>query len=179
MKSEGKTPPPAGPDSDQEIEGHKKMGGARAGAGRPQGRPNKVNVVTRERIECEADPIGFLITVANGKAIEAAIPMGPDRDHTEKVKIYPTFDQRLEAHTALLRKLVPDAKSMPVKLNLPSVESAADVLTALNLVVAAVACGEITPDQAETLSGVLETRRRAIETVEFEQRLSVLEKGTK
>ena len=37
------------------------------------------------------------------------------------------------------------------------------------------ASGEITPDEAETIAGVLEAKRRAIETVEIERRLQVLE----
>ena len=84
-------------------------------AGRPPGSPNKLTLALRDRIEREADPIGFHIAVAKGEAIEAAIPIRPDRDHTEKVKIYPTLEQRMTAHAALLRKLVPDAKSIPVK----------------------------------------------------------------
>jgi len=36
--------------------------------------------------------------------------------------------------------------------------------------------GEITPDDASTVAGVLEAKRRAIETVELEARLSELEK---
>jgi hypothetical protein len=37
--------------------------------------------------------------------------------------------------------------------------------------------GEITPDDASDISGVLEARRRAIETVELEARIVSLEKG--
>lgn len=38
--------------------------------------------------------------------------------------------------------------------------------------------GEIAPDQAETLSGLREIRRRAVESIEFEQRLAALERRT-
>jgi IMP dehydrogenase/GMP reductase len=137
--------------------------------------PNKVNIAVRERIEREADPIGFYITVAKGEAIDAAVPIGPDRDHTEAVKIYPTLDQRLGAQRVLVNKLLPDAKSVPVNLELPQISSATDVLTAHNVLVAAVASGGITPDAAETLSAILENRRKAIETVEFERRIAALE----
>jgi len=42
-------------------------------------------------------------------------------------------------------------------------------------VIAAMAKGEITPDDAGTIAGVLEARRRAIETVELEARMVALE----
>ena len=37
--------------------------------------------------------------------------------------------------------------------------------------------GEITPDDASTIANVLEARRRALETVELEKRLDILEKA--
>jgi len=50
-----------------------------------------------------------------------------------------------------------------------------DVTKAQGLVIAAMAVGDITPDDASTIAGVLEAKRRAIETVEIEERLSQLE----
>ena len=44
-------------------------------------------------------------------------------------------------------------------------------------VLAAMARGEITPDDASTIASVLEARRRALETVELEKRLDILEKA--
>jgi hypothetical protein len=161
---------------EEQRSGH---GGARSGAGRPAGVPNKVNMVTRDRIEREADPVGFFIKLAAGEAIEAAVPVGPDRDHTEKVKIYPTLEQRSQAQRVLINKLLPDAKVAPITLTLPEVKTADDVLAAHAAVVAAVASGQIAPDVAEILSGILENRRKAIETVEFERRIAVLEETKK
>ena len=42
--------------------------------------------------------------------------------------------------------------------------------------VQAVGEGEITPEEGQVLSNILESRRKSIETVEHEQRLSELEK---
>ena len=41
--------------------------------------------------------------------------------------------------------------------------------------VAAMADGEISPDEAAVVAGVLEIKRRAIETVEIERRIAALE----
>lgn len=76
-------------------------------AGRPKGQPksggrqkgtaNKVTATTRERIEKEADPIGFLVNVVNGEPIEVASPA----DSSQTVTIYPNYEQRQAPSTAL------------------------------------------------------------------------------
>jgi hypothetical protein len=45
-------------------------------------------------------------------------------------------------------------------------------------VVDAMAAGDITPDEAATITGILEVRRKAIETQEFAERLNRLEQQT-
>ncbi|HEY8213732.1 MAG TPA: hypothetical protein VIG36_06345, partial [Methylocystis sp.] len=58
---------------------------------------------------------------------------------------------------------------------LPDARNAEDVAAALEAVVDAMSNGELTPDEAQMVANVLEVRRRAIETVELENRLRVLE----
>jgi hypothetical protein len=43
------------------------------------------------------------------------------------------------------------------------------------MIATTMADGEITPDEAATITGVLEAKRRAIETVELEKRIAALE----
>ena len=64
-----------------------------------------------------------------------------------------------------------------MRVNLPVVETANDVLSALSAIVQAMAKGELTPEEAAIVSGVLETQRKAIETVEIEQRLAAVERS--
>ena len=90
----------------------------RRGSGRPKGYPktggrkkgvaNRTRVQTLERINQEADPIGFLILVARGLQFEAAAEAGA----ATKEKMYPTHDQRLDAAKVLARKVLPDTKSV-------------------------------------------------------------------
>jgi phage terminase small subunit len=68
-------------------------------------------------------------------------------------------------------------RDRPIKLDLPEIKAAADVVTALGVVAQAMARGELTPSEAQAVSNVLELRRRAIETTELEARLAVLEGG--
>jgi hypothetical protein len=54
-------------------------------------------------------------------------------------------------------------------------ESAADVVAGLSIVAAAMANGEITPEEAQAVATVLEGKRRAVETVALEARIAALE----
>jgi hypothetical protein len=74
-----------------------------------------------------------------------------------------------------LERILPAVKSRPIEIELPAVETAEDIQAAQGAVIATMARGEITPDDASTIAGILESRRRAIETVELEARLSELE----
>jgi len=81
----------------------------------------------------------------------------------------------LRAAEILLRRLWPERKGRPVEVALPEVASAADLVPAHAAVVAAVALGELTPEEAQAICAVLESQRRAIETAELETRVAVLE----
>ena len=76
--------------------------------GRKKGVPNRTRVQTLERINQEADPIGFLIRVASGLLFEAATEPGA----ATKTKRYPTDEQRLDAAKVLARKVLPDTKAV-------------------------------------------------------------------
>lgn len=75
----------------------------------------------------------------------------------------------------VLERIAPPRKGRAVAFDLPHIETAADVLAALGAVVQAVADGELTPDEATTVAGLLEIQRRTIETADLECRLSALE----
>ena len=74
-----------------------------------------------------------------------------------------------------LDRIVPPRKGRPVAFNMPNVGTSAGVAEALNEVIAAIAGGELTSDEASSIAAVLETKRKAIETVELEARLQALE----
>lgn len=147
-----------------------------SGQGRPKGTPNKATADVRARIETHADPVGFLIDVAAGKPLKAAIPGAGDLGQRETVDIYPTLDQRMHAHGLLVKKLVPDAKSRTVALPLPSTATAAGVDAAFAAILAAQADGRLAMDEALTAATLLDLRRRALETLDHETRLAALEK---
>ncbi|MBM3535856.1 MAG: hypothetical protein FJX60_22830 [Alphaproteobacteria bacterium] len=81
----------------------------------------------------------------------------------------------MAAARIVLDRLVPVRKGRPVVLDLPTVENAEGVLRALGLVISETAAGNITPEEATILAGLLDAKRKAIETTDIERRLATLE----
>jgi|SRR5947209_15752298 len=118
--------------------------------GKPKGARHKTTVAIETLLEGEAEAIGRKCVAKALEGDSAALRLAMER-------------------------LAPVRKGRPVRFAMPAVTSAADVVTAIGSVLHAVATGELTPDEAATLSTVLEAKRRAIEIVEIERRLGELE----
>jgi len=78
-----------------------------------------------------------------------------------------------------MERLLPARKSRPIRIDLPKIDTPADVSNALSVVVAAVSDGSLDPDDAESLSRLVEVKRRSLETLEIETRLTKLEEALK
>jgi Family of unknown function (DUF5681) len=76
-----------------------------------------------------------------------------------------------------LERILPARKDRPVKFDLPPVGTASDISKALGAIAKAMAAGELTPDEAGTVATPMEAHRKAIETVELEERVRRLEAG--
>lgn len=81
----------------------------------------------------------------------------------------------MRAASIILSRTWPHQRGRRVTLDLPPVETAGGLVHAQATVIAAMARGELTPDEAASVASVLETQRRAIETLDHEQRLQALE----
>jgi hypothetical protein len=127
--------------------------GNRHGRGRPSGSRNNASLVLDKMLADDgADVVRAILAAAKGGDMQAA---------------------RL-----VLDRIVPVRKGRSIQLDLPAIENVADVLAALSATIAAMAEGDITPDEAAIAAGVLETKRKAIETVELVARLARLEQQT-
>ncbi len=69
----------------------------------------------------------------------------------------------------IVDRLTPRPRSRAIALDLPSGEKAGDVLAASNATIAAMASGEITPDEALTVTKVLDGRLRALKAAARER----------
>src|SRR5262249_48943357 len=76
-----------------------------------------------------------------------------------------------------IERLAPARKDRPVWFDLPEMKEARDAVNASAAIVAAVAPGDLTPSEAAELSKVVDGYARTLQAVEFEERLSKLEKA--
>lgn len=118
--------------------------------GRPYGSRNKATLAIERLLDGEAE-------VLTRKAVELAL------------------EGDMQALRLCLERICPPRKSRPIEIELPKVETVEDIAKAHASVIAAMGDGAISPEEASTIAGVLEARRRAIETVELEQRMTALE----
>ena len=79
----------------------------------------------------------------------------------------------------ILDRLVPVRRGCPVELSLPATADAKGLGAAFDALIAGVAAGELSPEEAQSVGALLEGRRRIIETVEIEQRVAALEQAAR
>jgi hypothetical protein len=83
---------------------------------------------------------------------------------------------RISACNALLDRAYGRSQaSQLIQLDLPDVSKLGGITEALTAILRSTANGELTPSEAQALGGLLETQRKAIETVELEARIEQLE----
>jgi hypothetical protein len=120
------------------------------GPGRPPGCRNKTTVLFEEiAAERMAKIIGQLF------------------DHADRGS--------LQATQIALTRFMPRPRGRRVPLDLPPIRSAADLVQANAAVVAAMADGTLSAEEAASVSQVLEIQRRAIETHVHEKQIAALE----
>ncbi len=106
-------------------------------------------------------------------AIEALLE-GQHAKLTQKV-----IDKALEGDVTALKlcldRLVPMRRDAPISFELPKVSTVADTVVASSAVLAAVAAGEVTPDEGGRVMALLSAHRGIVETGHLESRIAALE----
>jgi hypothetical protein len=75
----------------------------------------------------------------------------------------------------VLERVAPLRKGRAVPFPLPPITTPEDLPVAMAAVVAAVADGTLSPEEAAAVASVLEAQRRVVETVDLERRIAQLE----
>ena len=112
------------------------------GKGRAAGSRNKVSLLAEQLLEGDAEAIVR-------KIIERAKKGDP------------------VAMRLCMERLCPPRREQPMRLDLPEIVTSTDVHAAFQVVVQGVAQGDLTPDQAEHVTNILEFGRKSIETGEL------------
>jgi len=74
-----------------------------------------------------------------------------------------------------LERIVPQRRSRALSFDLPPIERVGDLAGAIGSVLQEASCGRLLLDEAAALVGMMETKRRVLETIDLEQRLQALE----
>jgi hypothetical protein len=120
--------------------------------GKPKGTRNKTTVLFERLLDENAEPL-----------IEKAIELAKAGD--------------VPSLRLLIDRIAPARKDRHVAFNLPEMACGADAVKAAAALAEAVADGELTPSEAADLGKLVESYARALQGVEFEERLSKLEKA--
>lgn len=81
----------------------------------------------------------------------------------------------LSAARLVLERLAPPVRERPIAIDLPSTSTAEGINQAQQAIIEAVGNGELLPGEGNVLAGLVEARRKALETLELEQRVALLE----
>jgi hypothetical protein len=106
---------------------------------------------------------------------------GPDviRELARIAKEAQSEQARISACNALLDRAYGRSQaSQLIQLDLPDVSKLAGITEALTAILRSTANGELTPSEAQALSSVIETQRKAIESAELERRIERLEESS-
>ena len=118
--------------------------------GRPQGARNRLTVFLESVLEGEAEAL-----------TRQAIDLASKGD--------------IGALRLCLNRLIPARRDLPVQFDLPELVTLRDAERASSAVLAAVANGELTPGQGESVMRLLSAHRQRVETGDLARRLDALE----
>lgn len=118
-------------------------------AGRKRGVPNKATDL-RKYLEPHAEEL-------LGKLVELA------------------KEGNMNALRLVVERLLPPKKENRISVDLPDVSTVSGCCDAQGAILAAVASGDLLLTEGDALSGLVENRRKALETKEIAERLSILE----
>ena len=125
-------------------------GNKEGAVGRPKGSRNRTTLMIEAMLEGEAEGLtrALILKAKRGYAVPLQL---------------------------VFERLAPARKDRHVVIKLPPIASLQDVLAAQGAIIEHAAAGDITPSEAHTMAGLLDLRRKTIETCELEERLAALE----
>ena len=114
----------------------------------------------------------------NRRTLLAEQIMAEDLESVARAVVAAAKDGDMTAARIILDRLAPVRRGRPVTFDLPAGTDVADLSAAFDVVLHAVAGGQITPEEAASVATLLETRRKAAETAEVVERIAALERRT-
>jgi hypothetical protein len=103
--------------------------------------------------------------------------LGDQHEALTQVAITKALAGDMIAMRLCLDRIAPPRKDAPISIALPTVRTIAEAVDASVSVLAAVAGGDITPDEAGRVMALLTAHRAIVESGDLERRIAALEKG--
>jgi len=113
----------------------------------------------------------------NKATVMAEKLMADDAEAVTRAIINKAKDGDMQAARIIMDRIAPPRKGRTIELELPDMKNATGVAEAQAAVLQAVGDGIVSPDEGKVLADIIEARRKAIETVDHEKRLAVLERA--
>jgi hypothetical protein len=109
--------------------------------------------------------------------VTRAVELLMEGEHEKLTRI--AIDKALEGDTAALRlcldRIARPRRDAPISIHLPPVRSAAEAAEASAAVLASVAKGEVTPDEAGRIMALLASHKTMVTAGDLERRIAALE----
>lgn len=121
------------------------------------------------------NPKGKRRGTLNKKTVLAMALLEQDLEAITKVVVDAALGGDMAAARFIVERMVPPMRERPITIDLPVVDSAAGISVAQQAILGAVARGDLLPAEGTTLAGIVEMRRKSIETEELELRIAALE----
>jgi len=113
--------------------------------------------------------------------VTRAVELLMQGEHEKLTRI--AIDKALDGDTAALRlcldRIAPSRRDAPISIELPPVRTAAEAADASAAVLASVAKGEVTPDEAGRVMALLVSHKSIVAAGELEQRIAALEEAAR
>lgn len=122
------------------------------------------------------NPAGKQRGTLNKMTLLAMTLLGRDLETITEMVITAAKGGDMQAARFIIERMVPTMRERPINLELPDVGTAAGVSAAQQAILTAIGMGDLLPGEGATLAGIVDQRRKAIETEELELRIAALEK---
>ena len=124
---------------------------------------------------CSGNPAGMKLGTRHRTARLVQRMMSGDAEDVVKAVMAAAKDGDMTAARLVLDRIAPPCRGRPVRLDLPPIVSAADLVRALAAVADAMARGILSAEEAQAAAAVLDHHRKAVETFDLERRIAAIE----
>jgi hypothetical protein len=124
---------------------------------------------------CSGNPAGMKPGTRHRATRLAEKLMANDTEDVVKAVISAAKGGDMTAARLVLDRIAPPCRGRRVRLALPPIVRAADLVKALAAVADAMARGVLSAEEAQSAAAVLEHHRKAVETLDLERRIAAIE----